>query len=46
MNAQDGFRKTRSCETQQITTIEDMACHLSNSAQMDAVFPDFAKALD
>ena len=46
MDAQHGFRKNYSCETQLITTIEDMACNLFNSAQFDGVFLDFTKAFD
>ena len=46
MDAQHGLCKKHSCKTQLITTIEDMACNLSNGTQIDAVFLDFAKAFD
>ena len=46
MDAQHGFRKKHSSKTQLITITEDMACNLTNSAQVDAVFLDFAKAID
>ena len=46
MDVQHGFRKKHSCKTQLITITEDMACNLSNSIQIDAVFVDFAKAFD
>ena len=46
MGAQHGFRKKHTCDTQIITIIEDMACNLSNSTQIDAVFLDIVKAFD
>ena len=46
MDAQHGFRKNHSCETQLITIFEDMACNLSNGTQIYAGFLEFAKAFD
>ena len=46
MDAQHGFCKKHSCETRLVTINEDMACNLSNSAQIYVVFLDFAKAFD
>ena len=46
MEAQHGFRKNNSCEIRIITIIEDMACNLSNSTQIDAPYLNFAKAFD
>ena len=43
-DAQHGFRKARSCETQLITTIRDFANCLNKSSQVDAVLLDFSKA--
>ena len=45
-DAQHGFRKARSCETQLITTIRDFANCLNKSSQVDAVLLDFSKAFD
>ena len=46
MDAQHGFHKRHSDETQLISTIYNMACILSNSIQIDTVFLHFAKAYD
>ena len=43
---QHGFRKSRSCETQLITTIQDLAFGLHNKEQIDAILLDFSKAFD
>ena len=45
-DAQHGFRKKRSCETQLILTAHDLAKHLDNSGQTDAILLDFSKAFD
>ena len=44
--AQHGFRKDRSCESQLIFTIEDLASGLEEGGQIDAVQLDFSKAFD
>ena len=44
-NVQHGFRKARSCETQLITAVDDIAHNLDNGLQTDIILPDFAKAL-
>ena len=43
---QHGFRKKRSCETQLITTVHDLAIGLDRRQQVDAIFLDFSKAFD
>ena len=43
---QHGFRKCRSCETQLILTIDDLARGLNDKQQIDAVLLDFSKAFD
>ena len=43
---QHGFRKHRSCESQLINTINDLAKGLDNKQQIDAVTLDFSKAFD
>ncbi|MEW8547322.1 MAG: reverse transcriptase domain-containing protein, partial [Candidatus Thiodiazotropha sp.] len=45
-DAQHGFRKSRSCETQLILTIQDLANGLNNGEQIDAILLDFSKAFD
>ena len=45
-DVQHGFRKRRSCETQLILTIDDLAKSLNNQEQVDVVLLDFAKAFD
>jgi hypothetical protein len=45
-DCQHGFRARRSCETQLITTIQDLAKNLSEGKQIDAVLLDFSKAFD
>ena len=45
-SAQHGFRKRRSCESQLILTVHDLALGLNDSHQIDAVLLDFSKAFD
>ena len=45
-DAQHGFRKNRSCETQLIITVDEIAHHLANNKQVDAILLDFSKAFD
>jgi hypothetical protein len=44
--SQHGFRKNRSCESQLITTIDDLAKSMDDSTQTDVILLDFAKAFD
>ena len=43
---QHGFRKSRSCETQLIVTVQDLANGLNKKSQIDAILLDFSKAFD
>ena len=43
---QHGFRKRRSCESQLITTVHDLASGLDKRQQIDAILLDFRKAFD
>ena len=45
-DAQHGFRCKRSCETQLIATIQELARGLSEGKQLDVILLDFAKAFD
>ena len=45
-DAQHGFRCKRSCETQLIATIQELARGLSEGRQLDVILLDFAKAFD
>ena len=45
-DSQHGFRKRRSCETQLIETIDDIARHISYGNQVDVILLDFEKAFD
>ena len=45
-NAQYGFRKKRSCDTQLILTVQDLSKSLDCGDQVDAVLLDFSKAFD
>ena len=45
-DAQHGFRKKRSCDTQLILTAHDLAKGLGEHGQIDAVLLDFSKAFD
>jgi len=43
---QHGFRKKRSCESQLILTVQDLASAMDDGEQVDAVLLDFSKAFD
>ena len=43
---QHGFRKRRSCESQLINTVQDLAAGLNDKQQIDAILLDFSKAFD
>ena len=43
---QHGFQRGKSCETQLIHTIDDIATDLDNGREIDALFLDFSKAFD
>ena len=43
---QHGFRKSRSCESQLIRVIDDLAKNIDNGYQSDMIVLDFAKAFD
>ena len=43
---QHGFRKKRSCDTQLILTINDLAKGIDKNQQIDAILLDFSKAFD
>ena len=43
---QHGFRKNRSCETQFLEFINDVAKNMANSVQTDVLIMDFSKAFD
>ena len=45
-DTQHGFRKQRSCETQLLVTIHDIANNLAQGNQVDVVLLDFSKAFD
>lgn len=45
-DAQHGFRKRRSCESQLIVTINDLAKGLDDKSQIDVILLDFEKAFD
>ena len=45
-NAQHGFRKQRSCTTQLILTIQDLAKSVDDREQVDVILLDFSKAFD
>ena len=45
-DVQHGFRKRRSCETQMILTVEDLAGEIDKGSQTDVILPDFSKAFD
>ena len=45
-DAQHGFRRHRSCETQLITTCDDFVNTINEKGQTDAVLLDFSKAFD
>ncbi|CAH1242244.1 Hypp6507 [Branchiostoma lanceolatum] len=43
---QHGFRQGRSCETQLLSLVDDLAANRNNGIQTDMVLMDFAKAFD
>ena len=43
---QHGFRKKRSCETQLLSTIQEIASSTARGKQVDVILLDFAKAFD
>ena len=45
-DAQHGFRKARSCETQLILCTNDLAKSLNKGEQIDVILLDFQKAFD
>lgn len=45
-DAQHGFRKKRSCESQLLLTVQDLAKGIDDKSQIDAVLLDFSKAFD
>jgi len=45
-DAQHGFRKRRSCETQLLLTLQDLSAALDNSKQINAILLDFSTAFD
>ena len=45
-NAQHGFRKRRSCESQLIVTIQDLAHNIDTMDKTDVILLDFSKAFD
>ena len=45
-DVQDGFRKGRSCKTQLIKTVNNLAKSLYEGQQADSVLLDFSKAFD
>eukprot|EP00111_Clytia_hemisphaerica_P017136 TCONS_00050760-protein len=45
-DSQHGFRKHRSCESQLVTTIQNLAKSLNEAKQIDSILLDFSKAFD
>ena len=45
-DCQHGFRSRRSCETQLLTFIQDLASNMVNGGQTDIILMDFSKAFD
>jgi hypothetical protein len=43
---QHGFRKERSCESQLVITLQDLANGLNSGDQLDCIPLDFSKAFD
>ena len=43
---QHGFRSKRSCETQLVISIQDLAKSLADGTQIDIILLDFSKAFD
>ena len=46
VDAEHGFRKRRSCETQLVLTIDDLAVERDKRCQMDTILLDFCKVFD
>jgi hypothetical protein len=46
VNFQHGFRRNHSCETQLLTTVEDLARHRDQNVQTNLLILDFSKAFD
>jgi len=45
-DSQHGFRSKRSCETQLVISIQDLAKSLADGNQIDIILLDFSKAFD
>ena len=45
-DAQHGFREKRSCETQLVTLVHDLATGMAGGGQVDMILLDFSKAFD
>ena len=45
-DAQHGFRKRRSCDTQLLLALNDFSRGLEDKSQTDVIFLDFAKAFN
>ena len=45
-DVQPGFRKSQSCETQLIKTVNNLAKSLNKGQQVDSILLDFSKAFD
>ena len=45
-DAQHGFRKRRSCKSQLILAVQDLAKNIDNRSQIDLILLDFSKAFD
>jgi hypothetical protein len=45
-DAQHGFRRNRSCESQLILTVNDLAKSIDDNKQVDLILLDFSKAFD
>ena len=43
---QHGFRSGRSCESQHITTLQDLGVSFNQKTQIDVAILDFSKAID
>ena len=46
IDLQQGFRKHRSCETQLIKTVNNLAKSMNHGGQIDSILLDFSKAFD
>ena len=45
-DSQHGFRRKRSCVTQLVVTVHEIAQHLAQDSQVDVILLDFSKAFD